>query len=51
VVRKKTLYTVVSLLAGGLARMDIVVGALIVTGASVLCGYLLVNEAYKHPLG
>lgn len=31
--------------------MDIILAAAIVTGASILCGYFLVNQAYKHPLG
>lgn len=30
--------------------MDVYLSALIVTGASVLCGYFLINEAYKNPL-
>lgn len=31
--------------------MDVYLAALVVTGASILCGYFLVHEAYKHPLG
>lgn len=31
--------------------MDIYMTALVVTGASILGGILLVNEAYRHPLG
>ena len=31
--------------------MDVYIAALIVTSASIFCGYLLVNQAYKHPLG
>ncbi len=31
--------------------LDIYLAALVVTGASVLCGCLLINAAYKHPLG
>ena len=30
--------------------MDILLSAAVVTIASILCGYFLVNEAYKHPL-
>lgn len=30
--------------------IDIYLSALIVTGVSIVCGMLLIHEAYKHPL-
>jgi hypothetical protein len=31
--------------------MDVYLTALVVTGASILCGIVLINQAYKNPLG
>lgn len=31
--------------------MEFYFAAFLVTGASIVCGMFLVNEAYKHPIG